>query len=92
MTFPRLKLNMTEDDTPAEVLENRARFASGPLGKRFSDGMATPPGALDLTPEEAAEAFGRDMFARCGRNWSAMIGLATGAAMQAERDAMDDVK
>jgi len=81
MTFPRFKLNVTEDDTPAEVLANRARFAAGPLGKR----------SQKEEPEEAAEAFGREMFRRCGKGWSRVIGLATGAAMQAERDALEDV-
>ena len=88
MTFPRFKLNMSEDNTPPEVLERRARFMAGPLSKRI---LARDVATFLEGPEEAAEAFGRDMFARCGKDWPRMIGLASGAAMKAEREATGEV-
>jgi len=89
MTFPRLQLR-TDEDVPPEVLENRARFAQGPLASRIGGSPANYGSSEKIA--SMAEAFGRDMFARCGKDWPAMIGLATGAAMRAERDAMGEVE
>ena len=61
--------------------------------KMAARGFASPlGGAGPQTPDETAEHFGRDMFARCGKAWPQMIALASGAAMQAERDAMGEVE
>lgn len=83
MTFPRFNPH-TDEDVPPEVLERRARFSAGPLAKR----MAEPNKVATLSPEE----FGREMFRLYGKGWPQMIALASGAAMRAERDAMEDVK
>jgi hypothetical protein len=87
MTFPRFQLR-TDEDVPPEVLERRAAFANYLASKPVS-GQSLGWGN---NPETTAEAFGRDMFARCGKDWPRMIGLASAAAMKAERDAMGDVK
>ena len=61
--------------------------------KMAARGFASPlGGAGPQTPEETAEHFGREMFRLHGKAWPQMIALASGAAMQAERDAMGDVK
>lgn len=86
MTFPRFRLKVSEDEVPVEVLERRARFAAGPLARRV--GLAEPDKVASLSPEE----FGREMFRLHGKAWPQMIALASGAAMQAERDAMGEVK
>ena len=84
VTFPRFKLGIEEDAVPPEVQKRRDAFAMGPLAKR----MAEPDKAATLSPE----AFGREMFRLHGKAWPQMIALASGAAMQAERDAMEEVK
>ena len=78
--FPRLRLKVSEDEVPVEVLERRARFAAGPMARC----MAEPDKVATLSPEH----FGREMFRLHGRFWPQMIALATGAAMKAERDAI----
>ena len=61
--------------------------------KMAARGFASPlGGAGPQTPEETAEAFGREMFRLHGKAWPQMIALASGAAMKAERDAMGEVK
>jgi len=61
--------------------------------KMAARGFASPlGGAGPQTPDEIAEHFGREMFRLHGRAWPAMISMASKAAMQAERDAMGDVK
>ncbi len=89
MTFPRFQLR-TNEGVPIEVLNRRLAFALGPLASRIGGSPANYGSSEKIA--SMAEAFGRDMFARCGKDWPAMIGLATGAAMQAERDAMGEVK
>lgn len=78
--FPRFRLKVSEDEVPVEMLERRARFAAGPLARR----MAEPDKADVISPED----FGRKMVELHGKDWPAMIGLAAGAAMKAERDAI----
>ena len=46
---------------------------------------------LRLSPEAKAFAFGAMLHREYGSNWPRLIGVATGAAMRAERDAMGDV-
>ena len=61
--------------------------------KMAARGFASPlGGAGPQTPEETAEHFGREMFRLRGKAWPQMIALASGAAMQAERDAMGEVE
>lgn len=60
--------------------------------KMQARGFVSPLGLPPKTPEEEAEAFGREMFRLRGKGWPRMIALASGAAMKAERDAMGDVK
>ena len=84
MTFAEQE-NVPEYD-PAE---QRREIAE----KMAARGYASPlGGAGPQTPEEAAEQFGREMFRLHGKAWPQMIALASGAAMQAERDAMGEVK
>ena len=89
MTFPRFQLR-TDEDVPPEVLNRRLAFALGPLAKRMAapNGNVEPNTADVISPED----FGREMFRLHGKAWPQMIALASGAAMQAERDAMGDVK
>ncbi len=57
--------------------------------KMAARGFASPlGGAGPQTPDETAEHFGREMFRLHGKAWPQMIALASGAAMQAERDAI----
>ena len=61
--------------------------------KMAARGFASPlGGAGPQTPDETAEHFGREMFRLHGKAWPQMIALASGAAMQAERDAMGEVE
>ena len=72
----------TSDFDPAE---QRREIAE----KMAARGYASPlGGAGPQTPEETAEHFGREMFRLHGRAWPLMSTLASGAAMQAERDAI----
>ena len=91
--FPRFRLKVSGDEVPVEVLERRARFAAGPLGKRLLRGDTGAADAANYRlPDKSAslspEAFGREMFRLHGRAWPLMITLASGAAMRAERDAI----
>jgi hypothetical protein len=89
MTFPRFQLR-TDEDVPPEVLNRRLAFALGPLAKRMAapNGNVEPNTADVISPED----FGRKMVEIHGKAWPQMIALATGAAMQAERDAMGEVE
>ena len=89
MTFPRFQLR-TDEDVPPEVLNRRLAFALGPLAKRMAapNGNVEPNTADVISPED----FGREMFRLHGKAWPQMIALASGAAMQAERDAMGEVE
>ena len=84
MTFAEQE-NVPEYD-PAE---HRREIAE----KMAARGFASPlGGAGPQTPDETAEYFGREMFRLHGKAWPQMIAMASGAAMQAERDAMGEVK
>lgn len=85
MTPPRFQLKITDEDVPNEVLENRARFAQGPLASRMA---AKADGSANYSDMLVPETWGAEMFRLHGKNWPAMIGLATGAAMKAEREAI----
>lgn len=89
MTFPRFQLR-TDEDVPPEVHKRREAFAMGPLAKRMTapDGNIEPDKADVISPED----FGRKMVELHGTNWPAMIGLATGAAMKAEREEVEKRK
>ena len=79
----------SRDEEPVPVddpAEQRRTIAEKMLARGFESPLG---GAGPRTAEETAEAFGREMFRLHGKNWSAMIGLATGAAMKAERESME---
>ena len=91
ITFPPFTLR-TDEDVPPEVQKRRDDFAAGPLARRMNATATAEPEARFVVTEASAEAFGRAAFADHGKAWPKMIALASGAAMQAERDAMGDVK
>lgn len=89
MTFHRFQLRNGEDVPGHDPAEHRREIAE----KMAARGFASPlGGAGPQTPDETAEHFGREMFRLHGKAWPQMIALATGAAMQAERDAMGEVE
>ena len=89
MTFHRFQLRNGEDVPGHDPTEQRREIAE----KMAARGFASPlGGAGPQTPEETAVHFGREMFRLHGKAWPQMITLASGAAMQAERDAMGEVK
>ena len=58
--------------------------------------LDTPPvrwaGRLPgVSPDATAFAFGAMLQREYGKEWARLIGIAAGAAMQAERDAMGEV-
>lgn len=75
-----------QEDVPEyDPAEQRREIAE----KMSARGFASPlGGAGPQTPDETAEHFGREMFRLHGNAWPQMIAMATGAAMQAERDAI----
>ena len=89
MTFPRFQLR-TDEGVPIEVLNRRLAFSLGPLANRMTapNGNVEPNTADVISPED----FGRKMVEIHGKAWPQMIALASGAAMQAERDAMGEVE
>jgi CDP-glycerol glycerophosphotransferase (TagB/SpsB family) len=86
MTFPRLT-TYTAAPVDPEIQLRRETFAAKLAERRGVTAKTEPEDAGAI-----AEAFGRRMFDLCGKGWPAMIGLASGAAMTAERDAMGDVQ
>jgi hypothetical protein len=82
ITFPR---STPYADAPVdpEIQRRRDAFAAKLTERR---GLAAETLG---NPELEAEAFGRRMFALCGKNWSSMISLAAGAAMKAQMEALD---
>jgi hypothetical protein len=87
--YPRFQLR-TDEVYVYDSAEQRREIAQ----KMAARGFASPLGGAEpQTPEETAEHFGREMFRLYGKTeCHRLIGLATGAAMRAERDAMGEVK
>ena len=67
-----------------------------PVHRPIPDGprpfvQQTTGGIMGASPEATAFAFGAMLQREYGSDWPRLIGVATGAAMRAERDAMGDV-
>ena len=88
IAFPPFTIR-TVEDVPPDVQNRRKDFAAGPLANRM---VAKDDDFTQYADLLSPDIWGREMFRLHGKAWPQMIALASGAAMQAERDAMGEVE